>query len=188
MRVRVSSPVASRLAAAAILTGLAVPCASHAQGAAQAEPAAIDPSAPLPPLPDLGIPWPTADQPMAAPDAGLAPDPAAGAAPADAAGFITDPDRAIAYRVAVDGLEELGLEGEFRAASALRAHRSADGLAQLELRARADVALIERLLRSVGYYAATASFGASPVATCTSLLRQRRGSWLYLFSFDKEAY
>jgi translocation and assembly module TamA len=140
-------------------------------------PPAVDPAAPLPALPDLGMEWPTADAPIALP--GPAPDPAgveprriapAGTAtvqetaPAPAAVGALPAEGAIAYRVETPGLAELELEGEFRAASALRAHRSADSLAQLELRARTDAALVERLLRSIGYYAATAGFTLEPPA------------------------
>jgi translocation and assembly module TamA len=152
LRASVSTPVAPHLLAAAFLL---VPGASRPAGAQPAPPPPeplVDPAAPLPPLPDLGIAWPEATP---APGAEPAAPPAVAAIPAEGA---------IAYRVEAPGLAELALEGEFRSASALRAHRSADSLAQLELRARTDVALVERLLRSMGYYAATARWALEPPA------------------------
>ena len=163
------------------LAALAVPRAGLAQAAPDPAVGMVDPAAPLPPLPDLGIAWPTADAPPTAadsspptaeapptaadsspPTADAIASGAAPAAPPPVAGPGADPDREIAYRVEIDGLDVWRLEGEFRAASALRADRTADGLAQLEVRARADVALVERLLRSVGFYAATAAWALEP--------------------------
>jgi translocation and assembly module TamA len=159
VRARVSIPVASRLAAAALVL-LAAPRPSAAQSTPATPLDAVDAAAPLPPLPDLGVDWPTADQPPAPAEPGPdAPEPDSASAAQTAA---LPADRAIAYRVEAPRLADLRLEGEFRAASALVPHRSADSLSQLELRARADVALIERLLRSVGYFAATAAWTLEP--------------------------
>ncbi len=98
----------------------------------------IDPSLPLPPLPDLGVRWPTADAPPAA--------------PADAA---PESDAIVQYRFSVTGLEPTGAAEEFRTLSALRTTKERANLAQIELRTRADEALLDRLLRAHGFYGAT---------------------------------
>lgn len=107
----------------------------------------IDPSAPLPPLPDLGVAWPAADAPGAPPAA------------------TTPPDEALVrYRVELTGVEGAATEAEFRQLSTLRSGGDRANLAQIEARARADVALTERLLRAHGHYAGTASYQITPPA------------------------
>jgi translocation and assembly module TamA len=106
----------------------------------------LDPSAPLDPLPDLGVEWPTIE---------AEPAPLAAAeAPA------TFEDRELRYSVRVEGLERLGATEElteaFEAQSALEARRSkAVNPAQLERRSQEDAELLAELLRSRGYYDAT---------------------------------
>ncbi|MGB3722441.1 MAG: BamA/TamA family outer membrane protein [Pacificimonas sp.] len=64
---------------------------------------------------------------------------------------------AIGYRLVIEGLEEVGLEDEFRALSALESgDNEAANAAQLTARATDDAASLIRLLRSRGYYDATA--------------------------------
>jgi translocation and assembly module TamA len=68
-----------------------------------------------------------------------------GAAPA--------PTASVRYRVEVTGLDSLGLHGRFNQLSSLVQGQSKPAdLAQIGARARADKALVERLLRSEGYY------------------------------------
>lgn len=111
----------------------------------QPPPPDADPSAPLPPLPDLGIAWPTADAPPA-----LLRD----TAPVE--------DSLVRYSADVEGLSALGLLGEFRAASALLRSKEPANQAQIRLRAEADVELATQLMRSRGYYAGIAAFAVTP--------------------------
>lgn len=106
---------------------------------------AVDPSQPLPPLPDLGIAWPTAAAPPAPPG-----DPA------------PEADAVTRYGSEVTGLNGTGAEAEFRALSALRNTKGPANLAQIEIRARADEALLDRLLRAHGYYGATVVHKTTP--------------------------
>ncbi|WP_232475920.1 autotransporter assembly complex protein TamA [Flavisphingomonas formosensis] len=64
----------------------------------------------------------------------------------------------IPYAVVVKGLDKIGLEGRFRDLSTLlQGKKRAAGAAQVSARASEDVALMERLLRSEGYYDGLAS-------------------------------
>ncbi len=64
---------------------------------------------------------------------------------------------AIGYRLVVEGLDEVGLEAEFRAISALeQGDNEAANAAQLTARAEEDAASAIRFLRSRGYYDAVA--------------------------------
>jgi translocation and assembly module TamA len=63
----------------------------------------------------------------------------------------------VRYTLVVEGLEEIGLEGRFRDLSALEdADGEATNGAQISARAKEDELLAVRLLRSEGYYDATA--------------------------------
>jgi translocation and assembly module TamA len=63
----------------------------------------------------------------------------------------------VRYTLAVEGLQEVGLEGRFRDLSALEdADNEATNGAQISARAKEDELLAVRLLRSEGYYDATA--------------------------------
>jgi translocation and assembly module TamA len=117
------------------------------------DPAELDPSAPLDPLPDLGVAWPDlnarddATAPQAAPGQTLPPVAAA-------------PDAAVgeqSYAVSVEGLAHIPeaeeLLAAFRAQSALEEQRGdAANAAQIERRSRADADLLAELLRSRGYF------------------------------------
>ena len=106
---------------------------------------AIDPSVPLPPLPDLGVPWPTADAP-----------------PASAPDMAQQTDAIVRYRHQVTGIEQTGIADEFRTLSTLRNTKEPANLAQIALRARADEALLDQLLRARGYYGATVASKITP--------------------------
>jgi translocation and assembly module TamA len=122
---------------------------AQAQPQPQADSANIDPSAPLDPMPDLGVAWP--DVGKAAPDA--APEeavPAKGAA-------ITDTASQHNYAIAIEGLERLGngnqLVQAFEKQSALyEGRKEAANAAQIQRRSEDDSNLLAELLRSQGYY------------------------------------
>lgn len=123
----------------------------------------VPPAAP-PPAP------PVADAPIPGPDAPL-PDLPGGEAVAwpdiesTTAGDSAAPDTAIRYRVEVTGLQELGLDDEFRGLSSLWLHRGEEtNLAQLGRRIAEDRDLVELLLRSIGHYGGQARIGIEPAA------------------------
>ncbi|HZG08249.1 MAG TPA: BamA/TamA family outer membrane protein [Allosphingosinicella sp.] len=106
--------------------------------------APLDPSAPLDPMPDIGVDWPELEESAGtgiagAPDAGIA----------DAAA-----ERA--YAVALDGLEpglEEALRPRFEELSTLaRSRDNPANAAQIDRRAREDAELLAELLRARGYY------------------------------------
>lgn len=63
----------------------------------------------------------------------------------------------IKYKTVVEGLDKLGLESRFNALSALKDDGEAPNAAVISARATEDQALAVRLMRSLGYYDATAS-------------------------------
>src|SRR6476469_6537081 len=103
---RVSGRGAARLLCAAAAAALAAP--AHSQ-AAQPPPdaAELDPSAPLAPMPDLGVDWPDIN----AKDATPAPQPAGPKGQASASA-VTDENSQIRYTVEVEGLGGLGNSGD----------------------------------------------------------------------------
>jgi translocation and assembly module TamA len=158
---RGSRLTAARLLCAAAAAALApMPAFGQAPAPAPAPPpspppdaAELDPSAPLAPMPDLGVPWPELQPSETAPQPAT---PATGATTkatrpvATAAGNIH-------YSVQVEGLAGLGnaedLLHQFRQQSALEAERKdAANAAQIGRRASADADLLVQLLRSQGYY------------------------------------
>src|SRR5215213_3220012 len=134
-------------AALAALFLCACPRALLAQEPPPADPldqAPLDPSAPLDPLPDLGVDWPDmeqgADDSIAqAPDAGIA----------DAAA-----ERR--YEVRFEGLDgdtEAALRPQFEPLSTLEQNRKEPAnAAQIDRRAREDADLLAELLRARGHY------------------------------------
>src|SRR5438045_6722670 len=126
------------------------------------DPTVLDPSAPLDPMPDLGVEWPDLNQPEPAlpPEVeGVAPE-AAAEAVEKAASQVEDAAATRGYDWTVTGLEGLASEPEIRAGfnerSTLKAdHKRTANAAQIDRRARADAELLAELLRSQGYYDAT---------------------------------
>ena len=118
------------------------------------EPAELDPTAPLAPMPDIGVEWPD----MNAPDA---PPPAdANSTEAIPKPVAIDAAEERRYTVVIEGLkgvdEEPAIAKAFDAQSALREGRGdAANAAQIDRRSRADADLLAELLRSRGYYDAT---------------------------------
>jgi translocation and assembly module TamA len=143
-------------AAAALAAGcnLLCPVSAHAQVQPVAPPAEatdpftqidapLDPSAPLDPMPDIGVDWPEMD----AENGVIADTP-------DTA--IADPASERSYSVAIGGLDaevETALRPRFDELSTLEQNREdAANAAQIDRRAREDAELLAELLRSRGYY------------------------------------
>ena len=162
-----SGRCAGRLAVNLLLTG----CAGVALGSAPLRaqvppqpsgPAELDPSAPLDPMPDLGVDWPDMNVPDPAPPPeveGVAPDDAAEAT-AEAAERVEDAAAARSYRWTITGIDGLdrrdAIREGFEERSALeKDHKDEANAAQIDRRARADAELLAELLRSQGYYDAT---------------------------------
>jgi translocation and assembly module TamA len=104
----------------------------------------LDPSAPLDPLPDLGVDWPdmeegTAEAIAEAPDAGIA-----------------DAGSERRYTVRIEGLDadtEAVVKAQFDPLSTLEQNRrESANAAQIDRRAREDADLLAELLRAHGYY------------------------------------
>ncbi|MBV9527786.1 BamA/TamA family outer membrane protein [Sphingomonas sp.] len=105
----------------------------------------LDPSAPLDPMPDLGVGWP---------DLKTSPAASATTSSSDSASDSTSARR---YTLTIEGLETVGSADDilaaFRRGSALEADRKdSANAAQIDRRSRADADLLEQLLRSQGYY------------------------------------
>ncbi len=139
---------AGRCVAAALAVAAFTFCHNHAAaqesgGLGEIE-APLDPSAPLDPMPNLGVEWPsTEDQPDTAisetPDTSIA----------DAAS-----ERS--YQIRIEGLETIeanDLVTQFETLSTLEANRKDPAnAAQIDRRAREDADLLAELLRANGYY------------------------------------
>lgn len=116
------------------------------------EPAPVDPLESLPPLPDLGVEWPDATMEPSDPAASTQPQNVAPAAPSE-----------IRYSVQLSGLKEVDLADEFKALSVLESgEEEVTNFAQLNRRARDDAKLIDRLLRSKGYYGGDVDIEITP--------------------------
>ena len=141
-------PVVRLSCAAASLAIVAAPAFAQAS-----DPTELDPTAPMAPLPDLGVDWPD----MNAPDAPPPTDAGTEALPKPVAIDAAEERR---YTVVIEGLqgvdEEPAIAKAFDAQSALREGRGqAANAAQIDRRSRADADLLAELLRSRGYYDAT---------------------------------
>ena len=153
-----------RLAAFQWLTGCAVLALGAAPLCAQTpqDPAELDPSAPLDPMPELGVEWPDllTPEPEAPPEVeGVAPEAAAEATEV-AAERVEDATAARSYRWTISGLDGVAEAEAIRTAfderSVLESDRSKEAnAAQIDRRARADAELLAELLRSHGYYDAS---------------------------------
>jgi translocation and assembly module TamA len=130
------------------------------------DPAELDPSAPLAPMPDLGVEWP--DLNAKEPPPAVLPTPSTGK-PATAAPTAASPStrrgratstvegQGIHYSWTIEGLGSLAgsedLLKAFRQQSALEHDRKDKAnAAQIDRRSRADADLLAQLLRSQGYY------------------------------------
>ena len=120
----------------------------------------LDPNAPLAPLPGLGVDWPDL----------AAPAPAAPQAAEASADALSRYD----YRIeGLEGIDDTLFRQRFNELSALKAHvGDPANAAQIDRRAREDIALLQTLLRGAGYYDAQISSsvareGDVPVVTLT---------------------
>ena len=148
-------PVAAAVAApvatpAPVTTAPAAPAAAPA-----AEP---DVSSPffdtLAPLPGNAVPWPTLEN-TTAPD-----------------GTVLPAEIDVRYTVVVTGLAELNLMARFNELSLLHKGRNeSSNIAQIRRRTTADVALIDQLLRSIGYYGGTVTSKIVPPAAAGGAIR-----------------
>jgi translocation and assembly module TamA len=143
--------LAARLLCAAAFAGPFAAPALAQTAPPPKDPAELDPSAPLDPMPDLGVAWPD----LNAKDS-VAPPAVVPAAPA-AAAQSTDTTSESRYSVAIQGLATVGdsvdLLKAFRSQSALEADRKDPAnAAQIDRRSRADADLLEQLLRGQGFY------------------------------------
>ena len=143
LQVAAGRPVVTALAAAALSLW------NGAAGAQETPPLdevnqPLDPSAPMDPLPDLGVEWPDLEEPA---DAAIAVRP-------DTA--IADAETERTYAVRLEGLETIADEGllaQFNQLSTLEARRKDPAnAAQIDRRAREDAVLLGELLRGYGYY------------------------------------
>ena len=149
MNKRVEAWKAARLlCAAAFILAPAAPAMAQAQPVPS--PGELDPSAPLDPMPDLGVDWP---DPGASNQLEPAPALPEAATETDSGASATE----LHYTVALEGLEPIGSSEElidaFDDQSALHKDMDEpDNAAQIERRSRADAELLAELLRSQGYY------------------------------------
>ena len=150
------------------------PIVPDAEFNAALPPLSGDINAPLEPMPSAAAPLPNAspaatpvatsealppvtpaDPQLAAP---LTPLAGFDTAPLETAADLTDKDAPqVRYDTEIKGLKEVGLEAQWRALSALRdgGGKAANGV-QVQARAKEDEALAIRLLKSLGYYDASA--------------------------------
>ena len=131
--------------------GAAALCAA-APGVAQdsLDPGELDPSAPMAPLPELGVAWPDMDDPDA-------PEPGAAAPGVTAEAPVDETTSEIRYSYVVEGMkgvsDEAAILQAFHAQSALeKGRKKSANVAQISRRSRADADLLHQLLRSHGYY------------------------------------
>ena len=137
----------------ASIPGAAIAQAQPGPPPSTSEPTDLDPNAPLAPLPDLGVGWPT----LNAKETTEAPTPAPQAPPKKGTRTVATGVGNIRYNVVVEGLSSIGafedLLSTFRKQSALEAERKHPAnAAQIGRRAEADADLLTELLRSQGYY------------------------------------
>ncbi len=133
----------------------------------------LDPSAPLDPLPDLGVDWPEMEPgPDAIPDA---PDTSI----ADAAA-----ERSYTVRLTgLGGLETDDLLEQFGSLSALETNRDDPAnAAQIDRRAREDADLLTELLRAYGYYDAAVATRVEASAASVQVMLEVQPGPLYRFT------
>jgi translocation and assembly module TamA len=136
----------------------------------------LDPSAPLDPLPDLGVEWPDMEQ---ATDDSIADRPDPG---------IADADAERRYSIRIEGLDadtEAALRTRFDPLSTLeRNRREPANAAQIDRRAREDADLLAELLRARGYYDALVRtrVEAGPTAGDVAVTLEAEPGPLYRFA------
>jgi translocation and assembly module TamA len=165
--------------AAALGAILASPAFAQAPPPAplQNGPAELDPSAPLDPMPDLGVDWPD----LNARDQATVPQPGQADVPSDQGAG----DRK--YVMVIEGLGNVGGQEEllkaFRLESALQADRKDPAnAAQIDRRSRADADLLEELLRSQGYYDADVEPRTEPSGSILRVVLEASPGQQYRFA------
>jgi translocation and assembly module TamA len=109
----------------------------------------VDPSAPLAPMPDIGVPWPDLSN--------APPEEAAPENESPPAAVITDTNAEHDYVIAIEGIDRVGdaqeLVDEFQKQSALyEGRKESANAAQIQRRSESDADLLTEILRSKGYY------------------------------------
>ena len=147
MRERGGARAVAWLLCAAAAAALCAAAGRRPAGAARRPP--LDPSAPLDPMPDIGVDWPDlgdepADQPTA--DRGT-----------QAAEPLADAAAELQYSVAIEGLDRVGDAASRRAtfdtqSALIEGGARRANAAQVQRRSEADAELLAELLRSRGYY------------------------------------
>ncbi len=142
------------LAAAACGLTLSAPARAQQSAPGAAE---LDPSAPLDPMPDLGVDGPDMDQPDPVPEPEPGEPQDAGAGDQAVAESIEDSAEARRYAWRIEGLEGVeqaeALIESFGEQSVLEENEGeAANAAQIDRRARDDAELLTSLLQSQGYY------------------------------------
>jgi translocation and assembly module TamA len=162
---------------AALAVAALVLCQSEARaqdrGGLDAIDQPLDPSAPLDPLPDLGVEWPEMEQgPEALSDT---PDT-----------NIADAAAERSYTIALtglDGLEAEGLVAQFNDLSTLGTNRDDPAnAAQIDRRAREDAELLTELLRAYGYYDAEVATRVEAGAAGVQVTLETNPGPLYRFT------
>ena len=150
LQVAAGRPVVAVLAAAALILCHEKAPAQDADPMGELE-APLDPSAPLAPLPDLGVEWPDMEA-EAGEDIADTPDT-----------DIADATGERGYSVRIEGLEAAPAEdllAQFGALSTLEENRDDPAnAAQIDRRAREDADLLAELLRAHGFYDAMVDTG-----------------------------
>ena len=144
---------------------------------AQGGPTELDPSAPLDPMPDLGVAWPDLN----------AQDQAPAAQPGQAETASDHDAGERKYAVVIQGLGVVGgaedLLKAFRQQSALEADRkNPANAAQIARRSRADADLLEELLRSQGYYDADVEPRTEPAGDTLRVVLEASPGQQYRFA------
>ena len=180
MRAEGKARVAARLSCAAAALLACAPSAALAQQAPPPQPqppgsAELDPTAPLDPMPDLGVEWPDMQAEPAATVDNAAPQP------------ITDAAAERRYSLAIQGLENVDggaqLVEAFDEQSALRAGRDKEAnAAQIDRRSKADAELLAELLRSRGYYDAVVQPRIEPRGETLAVLLDAEPGQQYRFA------
>lgn len=142
--------------------GLALGAAAlRAQVVPPVDPAELEPSAPLDPMPELDVDWPDMNIPDPAPppeEQGIAPAVAAEATETAAQDVEDNAARRATWSLSgLDAIDEAAaVAAEFEKRSVLQAERKDEAnAAQVDRRARNDAELLAELLRSQGYYDAS---------------------------------
>ena len=174
-----SRQLAARLLCAAALSAL---CWTPAH--AQAPSSELDPSAPLDPMPDLGVDWPDLDAEDSLP---LPAEPPTAATPAPPATTDDEGPSERRYTVTVQGIAGVGdteaLLDAFHKQSALEAERKdLANAAQIDRRSRADAELLAELLRSQGYYDAIVEARTEPAGAALLVILEAQPGQQYRFA------